>query len=134
MSRRSQERRDAAFVLYESEISGRPVGEVLDDSDRGQLTRALVEAVETNRTELEGLVADNAIGWQLDRIAALERSIMLVALAQIAHPEAIPADSPIPPAGAIDEAVEVAKEYCGSEAPGFVNGVLDAAAAQIRQD
>ena len=59
---------------------------------------------------------------------------MLVALAQVAYPGEIPSESPIPSAGAIDEAVEVAKEYCGSQAPAFVNGVLDAAVAQLGQN
>jgi N utilization substance protein B len=42
------------------------------------------------------------------------------------HPDAVPGERPIPPEGAIDEAVETAKAYCGSEAPGFVNGILAA--------
>ena len=42
------------------------------------------------------------------------------------HPDLVEADTPIPPEGAIDEAVETAKAYCGSEAPGFVNGILAA--------
>lgn len=134
MSRRSDQRRDAAFVLYESEISGRPVPDVLGDRDRGELTTALVELADERREELNALIADNAIGWELDRIAALERAIMLVALAQVAYPDEIPSDTPIPPAGAIDEAVEVTKEYCGSDAPAFVNGVLNAAVGQLRQN
>lgn len=134
MSRRTSERRDAAFALYESEISGRPLAEVLDESDAPELTVALAGTVERHREELDGLIARNATGWELDRIAALERSIMLVALAEVGWPGEIPADTPIPPAGAIDAAVEVAKEYCGSQAPGFVNGVLDAAVAELRQN
>ena len=42
------------------------------------------------------------------------------------HPDAVPGLEPIPPEGAIDEAVESAKTFCGADAPGFVNGVLDA--------
>ena len=42
------------------------------------------------------------------------------------HPADAPGEQPIPPEGAIDEAVETAKAYCGSEAPGFVNGILAA--------
>jgi N utilization substance protein B len=48
------------------------------------------------------------------------------------HPDVVPADRPIPPEGAIDEAVETAKTYCGAEAPGFVNGILDAALKEMR--
>ena len=42
------------------------------------------------------------------------------------HPDLVEADTPIPPEGAIDEAVETAKAFCGAEAPGFVNGILAA--------
>ena len=49
------------------------------------------------------------------------------------HPDAIPADTPIPPEGAIDEAVETAKTFCGAQAPGFVNGVLAAALREMRE-
>ena len=45
-----------------------------------------------------------------------------------------PADQPIPPEGAIEEAVESAKTFCGSEAPGFVNGVLAAALREVREN
>jgi N utilization substance protein B len=42
------------------------------------------------------------------------------------HPDAVPGEQSIPPEGAIDEAVETAKRFCGAEAPGFVNGILAA--------
>lgn len=42
------------------------------------------------------------------------------------HPDAAPADTPIPPEGAIVEAVETAKTFCSAEAPGFLNGILAA--------
>ena len=50
---------------------------------------------------------------------------MRVALTEMLYPDVVPGDSPIPPEGAIDEAVETAKTFCGAEAPGFVNGVLE---------
>ena len=59
---------------------------------------------------------------------------MRVALLEMLHPDAAPADTPIPPEGAIDEAVETAKSFCGAEAPGFVNGILDAALREMRED
>jgi transcription antitermination protein NusB len=48
------------------------------------------------------------------------------------HPDAIPADTPIPAEGAIDEAVETAKTFCGAQAPGFVNGILGAVLRDVR--
>ncbi len=59
---------------------------------------------------------------------------MRVALVEILHPEAVPAKAPIPPEGAIEEAVESAKRFCGSEAPGFVNGVLAAVLRELREN
>jgi N utilization substance protein B len=59
---------------------------------------------------------------------------MRVALVEILHPESVPADQPIPAEGAIDEAVETAKLFCGADAPGFVNGVLAAALRELREN
>ncbi|MGH2929223.1 MAG: transcription antitermination protein NusB, partial [Solirubrobacteraceae bacterium] len=69
----------------------------------------------------------HASDWSLERIAPLERSILRVALLEMLHPEVLPGEHPIPPEGAIDEAIETAKRFCGAGAPAFVNGVLGAA-------
>ena len=58
---------------------------------------------------------------------------MRVALTEMLHPDVVPGDRPIPAEGAIDEAVETAKTFCGAEAPKFVNGILNAALQDIRQ-
>jgi N utilization substance protein B len=118
--RRSDQRRAAVFVLYEGEIAGRDVSELLDDVN--PFTRELVEGVEEHREELDGEIAGLAQGWKLERIAALEKNIMRVALYELHHRDDIPTEV------AIDEAVSLAKRYCGADAPGFVNGVLGAAA------
>ena len=59
---------------------------------------------------------------------------MRVALLEMLHPDAAPGDTPIPPEGAISEAVETAKTFCGAEAPGFVNGILAAALRDINEN
>ncbi len=46
----------------------------------------------------------------------------------------MPAEKPIPAEGAIEEAVESAKRFCGADAPGFVNGVLGAALREVREN
>jgi N utilization substance protein B len=68
----------------------------------------------------------------VQRIAPLERAILRTALLEMRHADVVPAEQPIPPEGAIDEAVELAKEYCGADAPGFVNGILAAALREQR--
>jgi N utilization substance protein B len=121
--RRSDQRRDAVFACYQSDVTGRPLHELLG-SDARPFTRELAEGVQQHRAELDTTIAELAKGWTIDRIAPLERNIMRVALYEIEHREDVPTEV------AIDEAVELAKEYCGADAPGFVNGVLGTAVRQ----
>jgi transcription antitermination protein NusB len=125
MSRRSDQRRDAVFALYQADVTDRELDDLFD-RNASIFTRALAHAAEDRGEELDAHVARHAKGWSLDRIAPLERAIMRVALLEMLHPDAAPADEPIPPEGAINEAVEIAKTYSGSDAPGFVNGILAA--------
>jgi N utilization substance protein B len=118
--RRTDQRRAAVFALYQREVTGRPPAEALDDAK--PFTRALVDGVEEHRAELDAEIARLARGWELDRIAALEKSIMRVALYELHHRDDVPTEV------AIDEAVSLARRYCGADAPGFVNGVLGTAA------
>jgi N utilization substance protein B len=118
--RRSEQRRDAVFALYQREITGRPLDELLEGAK--PFTRELATATDERRGELDDVIAEHAEGWTVDRIAPLERSIMRVALYEAAHREDVPTEV------AIDEAVDLAHEYCGADAPAFVNGVLGAAA------
>lgn len=113
------------FALYQHDLTGRPLEDTLP-RDAAPFTRALAEAALTRQPEFDALIGHHAEGWALERIAPLERSILRVALLEMLHPDEAPGEHPIPPEGAIDEAVETAKAYCGSEAPGFVNGILAA--------
>ena len=131
MARRSDQRRKAVFALYQHDLTGRPLEDTLT-RNAPPFTRALAEAALARQGELDGLIGSYAEGWSLDRIAPLERSIMRVALFEMLHPGEVPGEQPIPPEGAIDEAVETAKAYCGAEAPKFVNGIL-AAVLRARQ-
>jgi transcription antitermination protein NusB len=117
--RRSEQRREAVFALYQHEVTGRPLGELLRDTK--PFTRELAEEVEANRAELDDLISRHSQNWAIERIAPLERSILRTALYEALHSEDVPVEV------AIDEAVELAKQYCGADAPGFVNGVLGAA-------
>jgi transcription antitermination protein NusB len=117
--RRSDQRRDAVFALYQHEVTGRPLGELLDDAK--PFTRELAENVAANRAELDELISRHSKNWALERIAPLERSILRTALYEALHRKDVPVEV------AIDEAVELAKQYCGADAPGFVNGILGAA-------
>ena len=131
MARRTEQRRAAIWALYQSDLLERPLEQTFPRDVHG-FTKALAEAVRSHQPELDELISRHAAGWSLGRIAPLERSILRVALLEMTHPDEVPGERSIPPEGAIDEAVETAKEFCGSEAPGFVNGIL-AAALRDRQ-
>jgi N utilization substance protein B len=115
--RRSDQRRDAVFVSYQRDVTGRPLEELVADSR--PLTRELAEGVEHYREDLDEEISAHSKGWPVERIAPLDLNVMRVALYEMEHTE-------LPHEVAIDEAVEIAKEYCGADAPGFVNGILGA--------
>jgi len=123
--RRSEQRQAAIWALYQSDLLDRPAEQGLA-VDARPFTRALVRGVEERRRELDELIARHAHGWSLERIAPLERSILRVALLELLSPDTLPGEHRIPPEGAIDEAVEIAKRFCGADAPAFVNGILAA--------
>ena len=123
--RRTEQRRAAIWALYQSDLLSRPLEDSLP-RDVHAFTRVLAEDVRARQSELDELISRHATGWSLQRIAPLERSILRVGLLEMLYPEAIPGEAPIPPEGAIDEAVETAKRFCGADAPGFVNGILAA--------
>ena len=116
--RRSDQRRDAVFACYQRDVTGRPLEEQLGEAR--PFTRELALAVEAEREQLDETIGRHARGWELGRIAPLELNVMRVALYEIEHSEDVPDEV------AIDEAVKIAKEYCGADAPGFVNGILGA--------
>jgi N utilization substance protein B len=123
--RRTEQRRAAVWALYQSDLLGRPLGDSLP-GDVHTFTFALAEQVREHQPELDELIRRYASDWPLERIAPLERSILRVALLEMLHPTVLPGESPIPPEGAINEAIETAKRFCGSSAPGFINGILGA--------
>ncbi len=118
--RRTDQRRAATVALYQADLTGRPLDELVE-RDATPFTRELAEGVAREREQLDALIERHATGWTLDRIAPLERSILRVALYELLHRVDVPTEV------AIDEAVEAAKELCGADAPGFVNGILGAA-------
>ena len=98
------------------------IGQPLESPERPDtpFVRALVEGVRREREVLDALIERHAVGWSLERISPLERNILRVALYELLHAPDVPAEV------AIDEAIEAAKELCGADAPGFVNGILGA--------
>ena len=131
MARRTAQRRDAVFALYQSDLTGRGLDDLLGRSS-SEYTRALAHATEDHADELDVLIGRHAEGWTVDRIAPLERAILRTALLEMLHPDIVPAETPIPPEGAINEAVELAKRYSTDDSGRFVNGMLGRIADELR--
>lgn len=120
---RRQARRQALDVLYQADVTGEDVGSVSDAWERSGRTvapfaRELIEGVVTYRPEIDELLGRSAEGWKVDRMASVDRTILRVACYELLH------QPDTPPAAAIDEAVEAAKELSTEESSRFVNGVL----------
>lgn len=120
--RRTDQRRDAVFALYQRDVTERSLPDLLEGAK--PFTHELAEGADARLDAIDAEITSLSRGWTIERIAPLERSILRVALFELLHSDAVPAEV------AIDEAVGLAQEFCGAEAPGFVNGILGAAARQ----
>ncbi|MFV0436972.1 MAG: transcription antitermination factor NusB [Desulfopila sp.] len=78
------------------------------------------------REEVDRLISDAASNWRLTRIAATDRNILRLAVYEML------AEEDVPDQVAINEAVEIAKRFCGEDSPAFINGVLDAVRLVLR--
>jgi N utilization substance protein B len=127
---RSRCREWALQVLYQAEYLGHRQGEVIRyyrhfrerDKVPAYLTK-LVEGVTVNQEELDALIRQHSEHWRLERMAAVDRNLLRLALYELLHQPAIPAKV------VINEAVELAKRYGSEESGSFINGILD----RIRQ-
>jgi transcription antitermination protein NusB len=131
--RRAEQRRAAVVALYQHDLTGRPLADTFAPRD-SLFVRSLAHAAADRANELDNVIDRHSHGWPATRIQPLERSILRVALIEMLHPDAVPAEDPIPPEGAIEEAVESAKTFCGADAPAFVNGVLGAVLRDVREN
>jgi N utilization substance protein B len=131
--RRAEQRQAAVVALYQHDVSGRPLTDLVG-ADASPFAARLAEEAVQHENELDEVIARHSHGWSTERIHPLERAIMRVALIEMLYPGLVPAEAPIPAEGAIEEAVRSAKIFCGSEAPAFVNGVLGAVLREVREN
>jgi transcription antitermination protein NusB len=125
---RHQARERVVTLLYEAELKGRRPTEVLDDLAVAPdaYTVDLVRAVETGGAQIDALIGAAAIGWELDRMAVVDRNVLRLAVAELLEcPD-------VPTAVILNEAVELASAYSTDDSGRFVNGVLATLAEQIR--
>jgi N utilization substance protein B len=126
---RREARRIAIDILYQADITDVAPEDVLagwQDAERTvpPFAEALVRAVADDGPEIDLLLEEHAEGWTVARMAALDRTILRVAVEELLHSDDIPTSV------AISEAVEAASELSADESKRFVNGLL----GRIAQD
>lgn len=134
IQQRQLARRQALQALYEIDCAAHAPGTVIDErlseeypGEQGALfLRWLVSGVVRHRPELDKVIHRFAPEWPLAQMALIDRNILRLALFEIGTREA---DTPAKVA--INEAVELAKEFGSDSSPRFVNGVLGTALNEI---
>jgi N utilization substance protein B len=116
MSGRRAARRTALFLLYQWDVTGQPLAS-LYEGEVDPFARETAEAVAAEAPELDRRITDAAEGWTADRLGAIERNILRIAVHELDGEE-------VPDEVAIDEAVTLAKRYASDDAARLVNGIL----------
>ncbi|HXW35438.1 MAG TPA: transcription antitermination factor NusB [Acidimicrobiales bacterium] len=125
---RREARERALSLLYESELKREPVADVIGSLRPGPdpFVVELLQGTEKHLSRIDALVSSAAVGWEIDRMPVIDRSLLRLGTYELLEtPET-------PVAVIIDEAVELAKRYSTEQSGGFVNGVLSTIARNVR--
>jgi N utilization substance protein B len=131
MSARSKSRKRALDVLYAAEARGVsplivlaermevPTGPDLHSySPMGEYAESVVRGVVEHQTRIDTMLAEHSRGWTLERMPAVDRAILRIAVYELLY------SLDVPPAVVVNEAVDSAKLLSTDDSPKFVNGVL----------
>src|SRR5207342_1761717 len=113
---RREARRAAVFMLFQWDVTGRPLGS-LYEGDVDDYTLRLASAVIEHAAVLDARITSASDDWTADRLGAVERNVLRVALEELDEGE-------VPVEVVLDEAVELSKRYASEDAAKLVNGIL----------
>jgi len=125
---RHEAREHAVALAYEAEMKQLSPTAVLADLPvrPDPFTVALLEGIAAERARIDELLAEASVGWEIDRMPVIDRTILRLAVWELLErPE-------VPVAVVLDEAVELAGQYSTEQSGRFVNGVLATIARQVR--
>ena len=125
---RREAREDALAVLYEVEMVAGTAAEALARRAVAPSDYAveLALGVDADRDTVDGLLSRHLVGWRLERLAVVDRTLARIASWELVHCHDVPTGV------VLSEAVALAAQYCGAESPRFLNGVLRAVADEVR--
>jgi transcription antitermination protein NusB len=109
-------RRTALFLLYQWDVTGEPLAS-LYEGEVDDWARETAEAVAADAPDLDARITEAAEGWTADRLGAIERNILRIAVHELEGED-------VPDEVAIDEAVTLTKRYATDDAAKLVNGIL----------
>ena len=116
MSSRREARRTALVLLFQWDVTGKPLGS-LYEGDVDPWALDLAEGVRARAEELDARITAAATDWSAERLGAVERNILRIALHELEQGD-------VPLEVVIDEAVTLAKRYASADAGRLVNGIL----------
>ena len=132
MASRRRSRQHALQILYQWDMRKEPVEEAIaafytslyneesaERPERDEFTESLASGTASKAAEIDELISKHSEHWRLERMPAVDRNILRLAVYEMLY-------GGTPPAVAIDEALELARRFAGDESVSFVNGVLDA--------
>lgn len=138
MGKRRKGREIVLQSTYASLISGAALTETLEDQisrresadETTDFARDLMNKIQLHRTEIDGRVKAlvTRTNWSPERLGVLEKVILTMGVAELVHSPDVPVRV------VINECLELTRRYCDEGAVGFVNGVLDKAAAEVYPD
>lgn len=130
--KRRDAREEIFRLLFETEFHGDMSPEEIyalaredRDFEDDEYIRRVYFGVQERREELDALIARHANGWRVDRIAPVARNILRLCLFEMQWV------ADVPPAVALNEAIELDKKFDDPKARAFVNGVLNGAKNEI---
>lgn len=128
MSARRKARKRAVDFLYEAEIKNIDPSVLIltrppDEISEGEYAHKLVDGVVRNQRKIDDLINTYSQGWDMDRMPALDRNILRVAIYEVLFETDL--DDNI----AISEAVEIAEDISTTDSSAYINGVLGRIAA-----
>jgi N utilization substance protein B len=113
---RRASRRTALFLLYQWDLTGRPLAS-LYEGEVDPFARELAEAVAAGAADLDTRIDEASEGWTADRLGVVERNVLRIGIHELVH-------GTVPVEVAIAEAVNLAKRYASEDAGRLVNGIL----------
>jgi transcription antitermination protein NusB len=113
---RREARRAAVFVLYQWDVTESPLGSLFE-GEVDAYTQTIADRVAAHAAELDAKITAASDDWTADRLGAVERNILRVAIEELAAGE-------VPKEVVLDEAVTLAKRYASDDAGRLVNGIL----------